>query len=245
MNINRTIDRVKEWWRYPQPNWLQRKLLGLHTDSFDTEQQARLLASQDSANYLVENLLGAQNFATDYDLHEAVPNWVDDKLAGNGLLLEFGVATGRTLRHFGRLFPERTVYGFDGFEGLPEDWDWRHKSGHFAQQLPRTRENCELVVGWFDNTLPTWLPEHKENIALLHLDADLYSSTVTVLDNVAKQIVAGTIVVFDEYLNYPGWRQHEYRAWQEFVKKHKVQYEYLGFVSRHQQVAVRVLNKGA
>ena len=42
-------------------------------------------------------------------------------------------------------------------------------------------------------------------------------------------------------MNYPGWQLDEFRAWQEHVKAFGVRYEYIGHVSRHQKVAVRVL----
>jgi hypothetical protein len=45
-------------------------------------------------------------------------------------------------------------------------------------------------------------------------------------------------------MNYPGWQQDEFRAWQEFCEKYNIQYEYVARVSRHQQVAVRVLHIG-
>ena len=50
----------------------------------------------------------------------------------------------------------------------------------------------------------------------------------------------GTVIVFDEYFNFPGWQEDEFRAWQEFAAHNHIQYEYLGFVSRHQQVAIRI-----
>ena len=40
-------------------------------------------------------------------------------------------------------------------------------------------------------------------------------------------MVMGSIIVFNEYFNYPNWKQHEYKAFQEFVQQHDVQYEYL------------------
>jgi hypothetical protein len=53
----------------------------------------------------------------------------------------------------------------------------------------------------------------------------------------------GTLIVFDEYFNYPNWERHEFKAWQEFVARHKITYEYLAFA--RQQVAVRILSTGA
>jgi hypothetical protein len=51
-------------------------------------------------------------------------------------------------------------------------------------------------------------------------------------------------VLFDEYFNFPGWEQDEFRAWNEAVKKHKIKYEYIGMVTRHQKVAVRITKVG-
>jgi hypothetical protein len=182
------------------------------------------------------------NFDTDYDLHDWVVGEVDLDLMHRGLVLEFGVATGRTLNHFARLLPGKTVYGFDGFRGLPEDWTSRMRKGFFARSsLPRVRNNCQLVVGWFSDTLPKFIKTNKQPVALLHVDCDLYSSTVTILNNLRQQIVPGTVIVFDEYINYPGWQLDEFQAWQEHCKSYGVKYEYIGRVSRHQKVAVRVV----
>lgn len=40
-----------------------------------------------------------------------------------GLVAEFGVFRGSTLRRIAEALPGRTVFGFDSFEGFPEDWD--------------------------------------------------------------------------------------------------------------------------
>lgn len=244
MNIHRIKDRLEEWWRYPQPSWLQKRLLGLYTDSFDLDFTARRLASETSAKYMIDNMRQARNFDTDYDLHEWVIGECDPGLIVKGLVLEFGVATGRTLNHWARLIPNKTIYGFDGFEGLPEDWTWFIRRGHFQQPLPKVRKNCELVVGWFNQTLPSFLEKHTEPVAFLHVDSDLYSSAKYVLNHLNDRIQPGTIIVFDEYFNFPGWEQDEFRAWQEFVNDHNVKYEYIGMVTRHQKVAVRVISKG-
>jgi predicted O-methyltransferase YrrM len=167
---------------------------------------------------------------------------VDPALLPQGLVLEFGVATGRTLNHFARLLPEKTVYGFDGFTGLPEDWTSRMRKGFFARRsLPWVRKNCQLVVGWFSDTLPGFAKQHTQPLALLHIDSDLYSSAVTILAELHQQIVPGTVIVFDEYINYPGWQLDEFRAWKEYVARHQVKYKYIGRVSRHQKVAIRVV----
>jgi len=243
MNLHRLLDRIEEWWRYPQPTRVQKTLLGLYTDVVDTEFTATRLASEESARYVLARMRAVPNFETDYDLHHWVASTqLDRGLLAHGQILEFGVATGRTLNQFGYWLPHKTVYGFDGFDGLPEDWTSRMRKGFFARKhLPRVRRNCELVVGWFNETLAGFVEKHPEPVALLHVDCDLYSSTVTILDELKDNIVPGTVIIFDEYINYPGWQLDEFRAWQEFVKEHNVRYEYIGRVSKHQKVAVRVL----
>jgi hypothetical protein len=219
--------------------------LGLHTDVIDTDFTANRLASEESARYVLEHMRAVPNFNTDYDLHEWIANTqLDPDLLSRGTVLEFGVATGRTLNQFAHWLPDKPVHGFDGFVGLPEDWTSRMRKGFFARSsLPRVRGNCELHVGWFDQTLPGFKTKIQltRPIALLHIDCDLYSSTVTILNSLKDNIVPGTVIVFDEYLNYPGWYMDEYRAWIEHVAAYGRSYEYIGRVGRHQQVAVRVL----
>ena len=245
IKLHRLLDRLEEWWRYPQPTRAQQQLLGLHTDVIDTEFTAVRLASEESARYVLEHMRAIPNFDTDYDLHEWVATTqLDSRLLDTGTVLEFGVATGRTLNQFAYWLPEKTIHGFDGFEGLPEDWTSRMRKGFFARSnLPRVRSNCQLWVGWFDQTLPGFKQQSQltRPIALLHVDCDLYSSTKTVLGQLKDNIVSGTVIIFDEYMNYPGWQLDEFRAWQEHCQMYGVEYEYIGRVSRHQKVAVRVL----
>ena len=48
-----------------------------------------------------------------------------------------------------------------------------------------------------------------------------------------------TIIVFDEYFGFTGWRMGEWKAWQEFVPTSGVKYEDIGFANV--RVAVRIL----
>ena len=245
IDLYRIKDRLEEWWRYPQPTRAQKQLLGQYTDVIDTEVTAIRLASEESAQYVLQHMRAVPNFDTDYDLHKWITTTqLDSDLLSRGTVLEFGVATGRTLNQFAHWLPNKPIHGFDGFVGLPEDWTSRMRKGFFARStLPRVRHNCQLWVGWFNETLPKFKEKIQltRPIALLHVDCDLYSSTVTILNSLKDNIVPGTVIVFDEYINYPGWQLDEFKAWQEHCKMYGVQYEYIGRVSRHQKVAVRVL----
>ena len=137
----------------------------------------------------------------------------------------------------------RQFHGFDSFEGLPEAW-----SGTFEQKgkfgrggtLPEVPGNVALHKGWFDQTLPAFLAAHADPIAFLHVDCDIYSSTVTVLRALAPRFKTGTVLVFDEYFNYPNWQRHEWRAFQEFIRDTGLDYRYLGFAQKNGHVAVRL-----
>ncbi len=103
---------------------------------------------------------------------------------------------------------------------------------------------AELIVGWFDQTLPGFLDDHPGPVTLLHLDADLYCSTKTVLDLVGPRLVPGSIVIFDEYFNYPGWQQHEHRAWQEYVTRTGTEFVVEAYTVDNEQVAIRITETG-
>jgi hypothetical protein len=162
-----------------------------------------------------------------------------------GLTLEFGVASGGTLRTICKT-TTGTVYGFDSFEGLPEDWTHFQRRGRFSSggNLPKKLpKNAELVIGFFEDTLPKFLEVRSEDVSFVHIDSDLYSSAQTVLAQLAPRMRPGTLILFNEYFNYPGWQRHEHRAFLEYLEKSQFCAEYFGFTSRGQSVAVRLATK--
>src|SRR5271165_5981109 len=178
--------------------------------AIDYEYVAYLLAAAGSARYLTGHMRLASNLGGQVQLLE----FALGHCTVEGLVLEFGVYTGRTLAAIARA-DHRIAHGFDSFEGLPEDWTNFQRKGRFGLdgQLPQFAEaNVELHPGWFAYTLPAFLSAHPGPVRFLHVDSDLYSSAVTVLEGLHERIVAGTIILFDEYINYPGWEQDEFRA---------------------------------
>jgi hypothetical protein len=145
--------------------------------------------------------------------------------AGKGTACEFGVFTGGSLKVI-RNYRKPPVYGFDSWTGLPEAWEFgsnKHEQGHFTCDKPKDlASGTYLVDGFFENSLPVWLETHQEPIKLIHLDADLYSSTKTVLTLLNDRIENGTILIFDELLNldgsYSNWQDGEWQALNEWLK---------------------------
>ena len=144
-----------------------------------------------------------------------------------GLIMEFGVDKGKTVNEIAKLFSNRTVYGFDTFTGLPEDWIIIPK-GHFNHdgKLPEVESNVKLVKGLIQETLPHFISSHSDNIALLHIDTELYSSAKTILTELQNQI-QDTFILFDEYWNFPNWKQEEYKAFTEFITDTGKKFEYI------------------
>jgi hypothetical protein len=157
-----------------------------------------------------------------------------------GMALEFGVATGTTLRLIAEHHSGGPVFGFDSFEGLPEPWRPGFGTGAFAQEALPEVAGVELVVGLFDDVLPGFLDAHPGPVSFLHLDADLYSSTTTVLEQLGPRLVPGSVVLFDEYYNFPDWPEHEFRAWAEHVERTGVEWSYLGLTLDDEQVSLRI-----
>jgi predicted O-methyltransferase YrrM len=171
-------------------------------------------AIADSAAFVREHMPKAQRF---WHPHETL-RFALGEVKGTGLALEFGVASGTTLKLIAEaLSEELRVVGFDTFEGLPEVWRTDFPAGEFAQETIPDVPGAELVAGLFEDTLPGFLAGCDDAVGFLHLDADLYSSTKTVLDLIGDRLRPGAVVVFDEFFNFPGWQEHEYLAWSEFV----------------------------
>jgi len=72
------------------------------------------------------------------------------------------------------------------------------------------------------------------------MGCDLYSSTKTIFERLEARIQPGSVIVFDEYFNYAGWQQHEYKAFADLVQKTGWSFEYLGYCRYGSQVAVRI-----
>jgi tetratricopeptide (TPR) repeat protein len=159
----------------------------------------------------------------------------------SGLVLEFGVRFGNTIRQIAGL-TEQQVHGFDSFEGLPEAWHKEQKGTYTTHGvIPQVPDNVVLHKGWFEDTLPEFVKIHKDPVRFMNIDCDLYSATKTILDTLAAQIVPGTVIVFDEYVGNAHWREDEFKAFQEAVRSYGWKYEYLAFSLFTKQVIVRIL----
>lgn len=189
-----------------------------------------------SAEYIEKNMNRAMIFKD----RESLWLHATKKIQNKGLWLEFGVHSGYSINILSSLTDD-TVHGFDSFEGLQEDWRGTDlEAGFFSLNgdLPSVRSNVVLHKGWFSETLPPFLSTNSEKIALLHLDADTYESTKFILSCLDSKSLSGTVIIFDEYLGMTNWENGEFKAWREFVEKHKIKYDYLGVAKTQTSIIV-------
>ncbi len=209
----------------------------LFVESRNIERERQRRALQETALFVEQYMDRARPYNNRYDVLAFAASFAPR--SENGLICEFGVAGGKSIRHLSSLFPDRTVYGFDSFEGLPGDWAHLPK-GAYRQPVPRVPKNVELVKGWFSDTLPEFVERHPGPVDFLHIDCDLYHSAKTVFDYLGDRIQAGTVICFDEFMNYTGWKEGEFKAFHEFIQQCSFGVEYLAYNQRGTQVALRL-----
>ena len=159
----------------------------------------------------------------------------------NGLILEFGVRHGSSIRQLAS-FTSKPIYGFDSFEGLPEDWHQESKEVYSTKgKIPKVPLHVTLIPGWFDQTLALFLEKHEEDVALINIDCDIYSSTKTVLNLLSPRIKKGTIIIFDEYIGNLHWEEDEHKAFTESIDQYQWKYEYLCYSAYTKQVVARIV----
>jgi len=235
----------------------QRFLIKSNPHPKDPIQLINEAAMQDSANYAIDNFSTALQFRTidrdkfwtyclskSRDLNPgSIVTLNGNKFPGEAIVAEFGVFKGKSINFFASRCPNAKVYGFDSFLGLEEDWTgWILPAGYFSTNgiMPKCESNVYLYKGCFEDTVPSFQLELKNKfISLLHIDSDTYKPAKYVLNALVKNLKSGSIIIFDEFYGYHGWRSHEYKAFEEFVVAHDLKYKFIAYTG--EQVAVEVL----
>jgi O-methyltransferase len=163
--------------------------------------------------------------------------------------LEFGVYQGESIRYWSELNRCATsrFFGFDCFEGLPEDWRgsvlgygmMEKNSFDVGGAIPVIDDpRVEFVKGFFQDTLPGFLERFQlSNRLVIHMDADLYTSTLYVLCSLDRLMKKGSLILFDEFASI----NHEFRALTDYVTSFRRKYTLVAYTAPHfHQVAVRI-----
>lgn len=257
-NLTDAILCLEKAYKINPDNHSYRFFLGLLHDYAGHTDQALALLSKASSDALFQADLDAWNYlktAQAFSATRALPmmlgiaaktfKYAMEHANPDGLILEFGVFNGKSIRQIAAL-TKGMVHGFDSFEGIPESWN-HEISGSYSTKgiIPEVPANVKLHAGWFENSIPKFLEKEKGPIRLMNIDCDLYRSTKTVLDELASQIVTGTVMVFDEYIGNISWRDDEHKAFIEATQTYGWQYEILGFSFITKQVVIRITQSNA
>ena len=199
-------------------------------------------ASQDTIDYFELKNKPQQFYSSRANREEAM------RQAGlDGFVAEYGVYKGKSLKQICRYFTGNLVYAFDSFKGLPHNGCWGgnyrqnqfNLKGNIPWRLKHFKpKNAKLIVGLFEITTKT--VDYGDMICkFAHIVCDVYDSTVIALKHLQPHIKKGTVIVFDEYCDYWGWKEGEWKAWQEFTKTNQVKYSYIGIAGM--AVSIKVL----
>ena len=178
-----------------------------------------------------------RNFA----IYKAIQNNAGDS---KNLFLEFGVYTGGSINLFSKQLKNinETIYGFDTFEGLTEDWltlvFFPKGSLSLNNKLPKVAKNAILIKGKIQDTLDNFLKDNlKKKILFAHMDMDTYASTKFALTKIKPFLQKGSVILFDEFYGYPNWQEEEYKAFKEVFKEDE--YKFIAFCES--EAAIEIL----
>ena len=162
--------------------------------------------------------------------------------------LEFGVYKGESIQYWSGLNRAESsrFIGFDCFEGLPEVWTglapgrvWQEKhTFDVGGTIPVIDDaRVEFVKGYFQDTLPSFLERFRpSNRLVIHMDADLYTSTLFVLCSLDRLIKKDTLIMFDEFASI----NHEFRALTDYTSSFRRKYTVIANTPLFYQTAIRV-----
>lgn len=170
----------------------------------------------------------------------------------DGDMAEFGTGSGWSSRIIAAAMAdlqcERTLHLFDSFKGFPKashqidlsapsviegDWGegrmWCSMSPERLASIvgPFIPDSYAIHEGWFSDTIG----DIKTPLALLHLDCDLYQSTMDVLTPLFSDglITHGATLLFDDYdCNHASCSLGQRAAWQQCVLEFQITSECVG-----------------
>jgi hypothetical protein len=183
----------------------------------------------------------------DYNKRYPMYEWVikKERLTGPVNYIEFGVAGGQSFDWFmsRNSDSESRFYGFDTFDGLPEDWG-PFKKGAFSNNntMPVIKDwRGKYFKGLFQQTVPGFLPEldnSRRNV--LMMDADLWSATLYALTSLSPYLKKDDIIFFDEFV-VP---THEFKAFLDFTQSHYLNLQLVAAANNYYFAAFKVVSAG-
>jgi hypothetical protein len=166
-------------WLFDRLNWEAR----LNATVKEFPSAVELGTREDMYRHVSNALLGGSSKAFDY--------------------LEFGVFEGDSIRQWCALNANANsrFFGFDSFEGLPEDWHSGKRKGAFNTdgKIPEIADpRVSFVAGWFQKSLRNFLTSYRPRPDRDSIDCDLYSSTLYCLTTL-DPVISGHADCVDDF----------------------------------------------
>lgn len=221
---------------------INKRWLAYHVVNWNAEFMQKLVGNYELQQFINSRKEPAQVLPEEYGKRYLIYDFLNRDILNNCPIsfLEFGVFRGESLRHWSSINtdPASRFVGFDCFEGLPEDWGKRTKGAFNVDgKIPDIDdERVSFVVGFFQHTLGSFLAKANEldNRLVIHLDADLYSSTLYCLTMLDHLIKPGTVVIFDEFSDV----RHEFSAFYDYVRSYLREFTILCHTPNYGRIAV-------
>lgn len=129
----------------------------------------------------------------------------------NGDIAEVGVYKGGSAKLICEVKGNKTLHLFDNFEGLPDLSDKDDIKQFYKGQYLSSFENVKIYlkeypdVHFYKGQFPsTAEPIKNRRFSFLHLDVDLYKTTLTSLEFFYPRLNPGGIIISHDYINAPG-----------------------------------------
>lgn len=137
--------------------------------------------------------------------------------------------------------PQSQFFGFDTFEGLPENWG-QYQAGAMSAAMPDINDpRAHFFKGIFQETLVPFIDDNRDLLhsnvrKVIHMDADLYSSTIFSLSQLYPYLNNGDLIFFDEF----NVATHEFKAFKEFTESFYIELKPIGAVNNFYQTVFMV-----
>lgn len=165
-----------------------------------------------------------------------------------GDVIEFGTFTGASTKTLSKLFPKKTIFTIDHFQGLektnknvPKDSDWVERAfaldnslyignNNVPKSIDELRErfqghdNIKMIISDIhDLTVPSDYGISK--IAVCNLDVDIYEPAVSALEFLTKCEWSEVFIRFDDWHGGESeYDQHERLAFIEWIEKYNYEF---------------------
>lgn len=199
-----------------------------------------LTGYEDAVKYLVDHGYPEEKIICKYvdlnsrarrDCLEKISSILREKGVSGGAVAELGVYRGDFAKVINEVFPERTLYLFDTFEGFPkEDMDYEIENNLLLNQVGKLtntstdyvlsrmphREKCVIRKGYFPDTA---VGLEEERYAFVNIDVDLYKPILAGLEYFWPRMVDNGYIFVHDYFSfsYAGTR----KAIEEFSEKYQ------------------------